>query len=270
MSELDLMRYYMDGPGEVLIADSDFSFETPDMSKILALITCKTASFRSSVTEEKVTGGRSIFPRRKYLTDRSIVFEMEDCEMDFRYVSMSQGEAVTTGASVNWAFGEDEQYQVSATDHSITLKETPIAGSLVLQFADGTLCTEDEAPASTGEYSIAANKVTFTAADDGKVVKAIYQYNTSAETKSVATLSTSIPKTVSIVHKMPAYDENNIVKGHQYIEIYKAQISGEFEEAYAEKAAFAPKLSFEVLDSKRFDKKMVDHRFVPVPAPVAP
>jgi hypothetical protein len=62
---------------------------------------------------------------------------------------------------------------------------------------------------------------------------------------------------------MPAFDENNNVKGYQYIEIYKAQVSGEFEEAYAEKQAFAPKLSFEVLDSKRFDKKIVDHRFEP-------
>jgi len=259
------LRYYLDGPGEVLIMDSTFDASAPDVNKILCVVTCKTASFRGDVTEEKVTGGRSIFPKRKYLTDRSITFELEDCEMDFRYLSITQGEAIVVGATTAYAFGEDYQYTIDATTGKVTLPTTPLTDTLVVQFLDdGTLCTEATTPAGTGEYSLSGKELTFTNTDKGKDIKVSYQFTTGSTAKTVSTKTDSLPKTVKLVHKQPMFDQDNAVVGHQFIEIYKAQPSGGFEEAYQEKAAFAPKLSFEVLDPKRVDKKMVDHKIVPV------
>lgn len=259
---MENLRYYLDGPGETLITDSAFDPGSPDVNKILCVVTCKTASFTGDVTEEKVTGGRSIFPKRKYLTDRSIQFQLQDCEMDFRYLSITQGEEIVVGASTAYAFGED--YQFTIAENKVTLPETPNAGTLVIQYLDtGALMTESPTPGA-GKYSIVAKELTFNASDNAKDIKVSYQYTTGVDTKTVSTKTDSIPKTVKLVHKQICFDQDNHVIGHQFIEIYKAQPSGAFEEAYAEKTAFAPQLTFEVLDPKRVDKKMVDHKFVPV------
>ena len=87
-------RYYIDGPGEVLIVDSAFSFTTPKNDLIIAVVTAKTASFSDDVSMESVTGGRSLAPRRKFVTGRTTTFELEDCEIDFRYKAMQAGASI--------------------------------------------------------------------------------------------------------------------------------------------------------------------------------
>lgn len=263
---MDALRYYMDGPGEVLIMTSDFDPGTPDLEKVICSMTCKTAAFRGGVTQENVTGGRGLFPKRKYLTERNVTFELEDCEMDFRYVSISQGEDINIAATTVYAFGEDFAYTINSSTGVATLGETPLDGTLVVQFADGTLCTEAATPSTTGQYSLSGKTLTFSTADKGKDINTFFQYTSDAATKTVSTLSDSLPKTVKVIHKQPTFDNDNVITGYQFIEIFKLQPSGEFEEAYAEKQAFAPKLTFELVDPKRADKKVVDHKWVPVAA----
>jgi len=260
---MDLNRYYLDGPGETLIMTSDFdpSAATPNVNKIIAVVTSKNSSFTSSVTEEKVTGGRSMAPRRKFLTDREATLELEDCEMDFRYISLSQGEDIVDGAATGWAFGDDHRFTIATT---VTLAATPIDNTLVITGPDGKAFVKTSATPNEGEYKIDGSELTFNEADVGKKASPVYKYNTSAKTKTVSTKTTSLPKTVYIVHRMPAYDENNILLGYQEIEVFKAQTSAQFEEAYAEKTPFAPRLSFEILDPVRADKKLLDHKFIPV------
>lgn len=255
------LRYYLDGPGETLVVDSTFDAGNPDINKIICVVTCKTAAFRGDVTQENVTGGRSIFPKRKILTEKNVTFEMEDCEMDFRYLSLTQGEDIVVGASTAYAFGED--YQFSVTSGKVQLPFTPIPGTLIVQkLSDGSLVTENVIP-SVGQYSITGATLTFNAGDEGLEIRTTYQYNTPATTKTASMKTDSLPKTVKLIHKQPCFDGDNVIIGHQFIEIFKAQTSGSFEEAYQEKAAFAPRLSFELVDPKRADKKLVDHKFVP-------
>jgi hypothetical protein len=252
----DLYRYYLDGPGEVLVTAVDFDFANPDVKKILIGSTCKNASIQGSATLEPVTGGRSLFPRRKILTDRALTFSMEDCEMDFRYLSMTQGEDIVVGVANAWAFGEDEQYTIpSATAYTVTLKHIPLAGTLAVLFDDGKIGDPVAiAPAATLEFQVTAAVVTF---------NAVYQYAGGATSSKVSTLSTSLPKAVKIIHKQTTYNSDNVVTGTQYVELFKVQPSPEFEEAYAEKQAYAPKLTFELIDPQRADKKIMDHIFIP-------
>jgi hypothetical protein len=256
MVQVDKLRYFLDGPGEALIATTDFDPTNPDLSKILCVVAAKSAAFRGSATMEPVTGGRSLTPRRKFLTEREITFELSDCEMDFRYVALSQGEDIITGSVTVWAFGESEQYVVDDS-LKITLNHTPVKDTLVVQAKD------------TGELvesTLVEKTATLTGVNKGDEVLAIYQYE-AADVKQVSTLNDSIPRTVKIIHNQPMFDEDNNIIGTQQIELFKAAISGEFEEAYEERAAFAPSLTFEVLDPKRADKKLVDHRIIPVPEP---
>lgn len=259
-------RYYLDGPGEILVMAAGFDPGTPDVKKLYSIITAKTASFRGTTTQEKITGGRSLAPRRKILTDKEIIFELEDCEMDFRYLSLTQGEDIVTGVTTAYVFGNEGKHEINATTGKVTLAQTPKAGTLVVQFVEGTLATESVTVATAGTYSILAKELTFHTSDRGKVIQCTYQFDTEATTQTVSTKADSIPKTVFMVHKQPAFDQDNNIIGFQYIEIFKAQVGGEFEEAYAEKQPFAPKLTFEVLDSGRPDKKLVDHKYVPVSA----
>lgn len=267
---MEELRYFLDGPGEALIVTSDFDPEEPDLSKILCVVTAKTAAFRSTSTQENVTGGRSIFPRRRILTERGITFELTDCEMDFRYISLSQGEDIEVQGEdaaeeekiTVWAFGEDEQYTISE-DNRVKLNHTPIEDTLVVQDMDGNLF-ELAQSASAGKYSLSEDTLTFDASAAGQEIKCFYQYEAPADTKQVSTKSDSLPKTVKIIHHQPAFDEDNNKIGVQEIEIYKAQVGGEFEEAFEERTPFAPSITFELVDPKRADKKVVDHRFIPI------
>lgn len=265
---LDKLKYFLDGPGEVLVVATDFNSAAPDISKIFAVVTAKTAAFRGSATEEKVTGGRSLAPRRKFLTDREITFELSDCEMDFRYIELSQGETMTEGSVVSWAFGEEEQYVPDSDTKKFSLNHTPIeiAGisSLVLQDVEGNLFSEAASTPGPGEYTLTDAEIEVNEADKYKEFKAIYQYNTPTNTRQVSTFNDSLPKTVKLLHHQPMFNEDNQKIGIQEIEIYRAAIEGEFEEAFEERTAFAPSLTFEVIDPKRPDKKLVDHRFIPI------
>jgi hypothetical protein len=261
---MDQFKYFLDGPGEALIVTSDFDAASPDLSKILCVVTAKTAAFRSGTTEEKVTGGRSIFPRRKILTDREVTFELSDCEMDFRYVSLSQGEDIVITSVDAWAFGEDEQYTIGETvDNTVTLRHTPIKDTLVVQDMEGNLFVTAAAAEAGVSYSLDTDTLTFAVGDDGKEIKAFYQYEESS-VQQVSTKNDSLPKTVKIIHHQPTFDEDNARIGTQEIEIYKAQVGGEFEESFEERSPFAPSLTFELVDPRRADKKVVDHRYIPV------
>ncbi len=258
-TELD--RYYLDGPGETLIVALDFDPATPVADKIFCVVTSKSATLRNGITMDNVTGGKSPFPRRRFLTEAAPQFELEDCEMDFRYISITSGEDIIEGALTAWAFGEDYKFKI--TGGSVTLPSTPVAGTLIVQFEDGTLLTSTAStPVSTsGNYHLEGINLTFAPADEGKVIKTIYQYQTTG--KTVSRLTTSVPKAVKIIHRMPMYDDDNTIKGIQEIEIFKAQPGGDFEQAFQERAAYAPRITFDILDDKRWDKKIIDQKFIP-------
>jgi len=253
---MDKNRYYLDGPGEVLIMASDFNPAVPDLSKIISSVSCKSASIGGSVEMEPVTGGRSLSPRRKFLKGRENTFEMEDCEMDFRYHSLAIGENEVVGVTTVWAFGEDFSFTVPA-GAVVALGQTPIADTITVQLADGTELTAGDPATNVAEYSLAAAAMTVHTDHIGATVITMFQYETAATAREIATLNTSLPKTVKIVHKQPTFDADNAITGYQYVEIYKAQTSAEFEQAYQEKAAYAPKLKFDILDPKRGDKKLM-------------
>ena len=267
---MERLKYFLDGPGECLVVGTDFDVQNPDPNKIFAVVTAKTASFGSSVEQEDVTGGRSLAPRRKILTGRDVTFELTDCEMDFRYVALSQGEDVLddTLDDLNvllWAFGEDHQHVVDGDD-KITLKYTPATVTIdAVPVSTLVLIDENGDVIAESDYGVVGKEVTFTGgAVEGDVVKSVYQFEPPEGyvVKQVSTLNDSIPKTVKIIHHQPMFDEDNQTIGFQEIEIYRVAVSGEFEKAFEERTPFAPTINFELLDPKRHDKKLVDYRLV--------
>jgi hypothetical protein len=259
---MDQNRYYMDGPGETLIMTTDFdpSAATPNVNKIIAIVTTKSATLTDTPSFEKVTGGRSLAPRRKFITDRETTFEITDCEMDFRYVSLSQGEDEVVGATTAWAFGDDYKFTIATT---VTLPVTPINNTLVVVDQDGKAMVKSATP-SAGQYNVSGAQLFFHSGDVGKAAYPIFQYNTPSTTRVVSTKSTSVPRTVKIVHRQAAFDKDNNLIGYEEIEIFKAQVSSQFEQAYAERTPFAPTLTFELIDPDRPDKKLFDYKFIPV------
>jgi len=260
----DQLRYYIDGPGEVLITTTDFDFTNPDPNKIIAVVTCKSASISGSADMEDVTGGRSLFPKRRFKTSQSATLELTDCEMDFRYASLTSGEDIETGATEVWAFGSDYKFVIPTTaPFEIQLPNSPIADSLIVRLDDGSLM-EAATEADAGKYSLNGDKLTFAEADKGKEVELVYKYMSAAGSKSVSTLADSVPKTVKAIHKQPTFDNDNKVTGTQFIEFFKLQTSPEFREDYQERAAYAPQITFELLDPQRPDKKIFKRTWEPV------
>lgn len=254
--------YYIDGPGEVLIGD----FKNPQ--NVLAVATVKEAGFSGNATFEKVTGGRSLFARRQYLTEKTLNFRMTDCQMRFQYMEITNGSTTKKAAVENWAFGDLERYTVKAGEEgakTITLRKTPVEGSLVLRPTVGAsiaVAKEDiAAPSADGTVVVTIKS------DDIKVgdyVSAIYKYMSAEDVLTTSTRIDSCPKSVFITHKQPCFNKDNEVIGFQYIEIFRAKSDAQFEKAYSEKSPYAPSLNFEVEDAERPDGKLVDEKFEPL------
>ena len=248
--------YYIDGPGEVLIGD----FKNPQ--NVLAVATVKEAGFSGNATFEKVTGGRSLFARRQFLTDKTLNFRMTDCQMRFQYTELATGGTTKKAAVENWAFGDLERYTVKAGTgdaKTITLRKAPVEGSLVLRPTTGEAIVVDAA-------DVADKTVTIKSADIkvGDYVNAIYKYMSEEDVLTTSTRIDSCPKSVFITHKQPCFNKDNEVIGFQYIEIFRAKSDANFEKAYSEKSPYAPSLNFEVEDPERPDGKLVDEKFEPL------
>jgi len=268
---MDALRYYIDGPGELLIVTTDFSQTIPDPTKILATSTCKGVTISGDADMEDVTGGRSLFPQRKFQTGRTSKIEFTDCEMDWRYSQLVSGEKSETGAKKVWAFGSDYHFTVPlVTPFEVTLPDTPEVGTLTVRFPDGTVAngagTGETPVAAAGSPLLAAAKLTFVEADKGKDFEVMYQYTSSATTKQVSLKVDSLPKTVKVIHKQPTFDQDNNITGTQFIEFFKMQPSSAFNEDYQERAAYAPQITMDLVDPKRADKKVYDRTWVPVAA----
>ena len=264
---MDKLRYYIDGPGEALVVATDYDMAAPDPSKILATITCKGVKISANADLEDVTGGRSLFPQRQFPTKRTASVEITDCEMDFRYAQIVSGEKTTTGAQTVWAFGSDYHFTVpTVSPYTVTLPNTPLTGTVTVRDIEaGTVGKIADTTAAAGSPTIAGDVLTFDEADKGKTFELMYQYTSDAETKQTSLKVDSLPKTVKIIHKQPVFDSDNKLLGTQFIEFFKLQPSPEFNEDYQERAAYAPAITFGLVDPKRSDKKVYDRTFVPAP-----
>lgn len=262
----DNLTFFMDGPGEILITTTDFDPTDPELYKILCSSSIKSATISSSATLESVTGGRSMFARRKFQTERTANVEFSDCVMDFRYASLVQGEDIAVGAKTVPAFGADYRFSVPATPFTQVLPETPDADSLTIRWIATGVVAKPAAVAAEGVPSLAVATLTFVIADVGKEYEVMFTYQSAATTLNVPLKVTSLPKTVKVVHKQPTFDADNTKTGDQIIEFYKLQPSPEFSEDYQERAPYAPTLSFELLDPGRADQKVFDRYWIPVAA----
>lgn len=248
--------YYIDGPGEVLIG----AFKDP--TNVLAVATVKEAGFSGNATFEKVTGGRSLFARRQFLTEKTLSFKMTDCQMRFQYNELASGGTTSKGKVQNWAFGDLERYTVKASTgdaKTITLRKAPVAGTLVLRPTTGAAIAVAASDIADTVVTIKDENVKV-----GDYVNAIYKYESEEDVLTTSTRIDSCPKSVFITHKQPCFNKDNEVIGFQYIEIFRAKSDANFEKAYSEKSPYAPSLNFEVEDPERPDGKLVDEKFEPL------
>jgi hypothetical protein len=186
--------------------------------------------------------------------------------MDFRYHALTSGESIVTEASTAWAYGSDYRYTLAADALEITLEETVVAGTLTVRdVATGVYFTSDTT-AAAGKYSVASSKYTFAAADAGKTVEFMFQYTTGNTTKKIQAKVDSMPTTVKIVHTQKAFDQDNKLIGFEQTEYFKLQASSEFQKAYQERTAYAPTLSFKLVDPRRADKLYRQTLFIPYTA----
>lgn len=259
---MDARRYYLDGPGETLVVASDYDATNPSPDKIIAIVSSKSAVINYQPAFEKVTGGEGLTPRRKFITERVVTFEMEDCEMDYRYFSLSQGEEIKKGSTTAWAYGSDEITSIG-DDGTVTLSATPVADTLIFFDDGGSMFTESATPVAGSKFSLDGAVASFDLADKGRTVSPIYQYSTDEDTESVGVKSDSIPKTCKLIHRMKMFDNNNKRKGTQQLEFFLAEVGAEFAEDYREKTPATARMTFEVLDPMRPDKKILDKKWIP-------
>jgi len=266
---METERYFLDGPGETLIVYNDFVLATPDPDKIIAVISSKRGSFTYGVTEEKVTGGRGVVPRRKFTTEKDITFELEDCETDFRYFLLSQGITPATSPNTDvWAYGIDFKYYLATTQLSADLGYTPSTNTLMVKNgATGATIPYGAATPVGATLGLTGSTLTGGAYYDATPteIECMFKYASTLASNQIASMSLDdVPTAVTIIHTQPMFDENNAITGKQQLEIFKALPSQEFNEAYQEKQAYAPVLKFSVIDPRRPDKKILDKKLLPI------
>ena len=257
---MDALRYYIDGPGEILVTTTDFNIAKPCAQRILCSATCKGVNISGDADMEDVTGGRGLFPKRQFQTGRTAAVEITDCEMDFRYARLTTGEPIQKGSQVVTAFGSDYRFNIPSTaPYEIELEDEPIADTMTVRYIDtGTVV----APGSANGPTLEGKKLTFQEEDAGKLIELFYSFNSGEDTLTVSQKVDSLPKTVQVIHKQPTFDNDNNITGYQYIIFFKMQPSAAFQEDYEERAAYTPQMTFNLVDPQRADKKVMDRIWV--------
>jgi flagellar assembly factor FliW len=95
----------------------------------------------------------------------------------------------------------------------------------------------------------------------------MFQYTTGATTKKIVAKTDTMPSTVKIIHTQKAFDQDNKLIGFEQTEYFKLQASSEFQKAYQERTAYAPTLSFKLVDPRRADKLYRQTLFIPYTPP---
>ena len=159
------------------------------------------------------------------------------------------------------------KYTVTKTSTTFTLTET-VAGSGftpstatytgTLVITSGTATTSVSGLTANQFYVTAAGAVTVSTSLNSTEVTASYYY-TDSTGLAIHSLEDSVPGNCEVRHRIITDEMDDGKRYELNIRVYKAKAKGSYDYTAKKGAAFAPKLSFTILDAGRADKRTLSY-----------
>ena len=231
MAEMKLnQKFFVEGVGKAIVGGTEGK---------VGYIHLQNANFEFSSKMENIEGGESNSPLFSYQTEKDGKVTFQNASMDAQTVALTQGVAAQKTAVV---FAMDEEVTVGQ-DGSATLAHAQTADleTLILATDDGVYV-----PYKGGKVDTAYA---------GKKLLATYSYTVDKNAVGVDVKTVSVPGYVTIFFRSKAMKQKDGRVVRQYLTIYKARSDGSLKFDFKHKNAFAPELTFSIVDPERKDEK---------------
>ncbi|CAH0118524.1 hypothetical protein PAE9249_01013 [Paenibacillus sp. CECT 9249] len=219
-----------------------------DSGEVFATTTLQTADIEVTVKENEWRGGKGNSLLAIIHSNRDIAVKLSDAEFRYDWIARQLGQNVVTGTGVGYAM--PKWYKASGTtDVKITLDETPLADTLAIYKADGTLIPKTD-------YSAAGKEVKFSTdvkAGDQVEVRT-YQFATPAQTQTIAIDNTVFAKGCKLILETLEIDSNEVPVYKIQYQFDQAMPSGNFSvKTASERNAQAQAFDLKILKPRESD-----------------
>lgn len=231
MAEMKLnQKFFVEGVGKAVVGGTNGK---------VGYIHLQNASFEFSSKMENIEGGESNTPLYSYQTEKEGKATFQNASMDAQSVALTQGVTASKKAVV---FAMDEEVTVGS-DGSAKLAHADTADleTLILATDEG-----EYVPYKDGKVD---SKYT------GKKLNATYAYTVDKNAVGVEVKTVSVPGYVTIFFRSKPMKQKDGRIIRQYLTIYKARSDGSLKFDFKHKNAFAPELTFNIVDPERSDGK---------------
>ena len=231
MAEVKLNRnFFVEGTGKAVVAGTNGK---------VGYLYLQNASFEFSSKMESIYGGTSNTALYSYQTEKDGKVTFQNASMDAQSVALTQG--VTAGKKAV-VFAMDEKVTVG-TGGEATLAHAKTADleTLIVSTDEGVYVPYNNGHVDS-KYA-------------GQTLNASYAYSVEQNAVGVDIKTVSVPGYVTIFFesKPMKQKDGRIIK--QYLTIYKARSDGSLKFDFKHKNAFAPELTFNIVDPERKDEK---------------
>ncbi len=231
MSEVKLNRkFFVEGVGKAVVGGTNGK---------VGYIHLQNANFEFSSKMENIEGGESNSPLFSFQSEKDGKVTFQNASMDAQTVALTQGVNATKKAVV---FAMDEEVTVGS-DGTATLAHAATADleTLILATDEGVYV-----PYKDGKVD---------AAYAGQTLNATYSYTVDKNAVGVDIKTVSVPGYVTVFFRSKATKQKDGRILRQYLTIYKARSDGSLKFDFKHKNAFAPELTFNIVDPERKDEK---------------
>ncbi|BAL84685.1 hypothetical protein SELR_pSRC400340 (plasmid) [Selenomonas ruminantium subsp. lactilytica TAM6421] len=231
MAEVKLNRnFFVEGTGKAVVGGKNGK---------VGYIHLQNATFEFSSKMENIEGGESNASLFSYQTEKDGKVTFQNASMDAQTVALTQGVTASKKAVV---FAMEEKVKVD-TDGTATLAHAATADleTLVLSTDEG-----EYVPYKDGKVD---------AKYANQTLVATYAYSVNQNAVGVDVKTTSVPGYVTIFFRSKPVKQKDGRILRQFLTIYKARSDGSLKVDFKHKNAFAPELTFNIVDPERTDEK---------------
>lgn len=244
------MKKIIHGIGRAVLKD----FTNP--KKIIDYTDLQDLSFESSYSKEDITGGNKVVPIASFKKDTAVKVSATNATFHPEIIEYMDGASQATAAA---QLPELKEVMIpapvgEATDCVITLKNTPVAKSVIINGYEEA----DTLAAGKFEVDVTTKSVSFIAEDAGKQVVIYYEYMSSKDTVNYSVSQDSMSKPFEFDYIFDIYDENTQVTHNCVIKVYKMQTTSGFKIDPKHQSPVAPVFEAEAKDPMRTDGHMWD------------
>lgn len=233
-------NFFIEGSGKAIITSDKGGLE---------LIHLQDMSLELSSTMENIYGGESNFSLYSYQSERSGKVTFTNASMNIDILSLSQGVGLDPKAVL---FGDatvttdtDGKFTITLTGTGSQIDWTSV---VVTKDSDGTRLNLESGSGTEGSVG---------SSNANTKVNVFYTYVTSTNAVGTSMFTTSVPGYVTLYHKSKAMKQKNGRIIRIFTTIFRARSDGSLTIDFKHKNAFAPELTFEIVDPERSDKRFL-------------